>query len=94
MFFGNITDSYKNQIYYLKSNYTKKEFKQQNATLTNSGEHHVFSPNGCCLKPHEQHHIPEFILQHKDDKNNGNDFGRYKINITKATCFMNLEKDS
>ena len=66
----------------------------KNATLTNSGEYHVFSPNGCCLKPHEQHHIPEFILQHKDDRNNGNEFGRYKINITKATCFMNLEKDN
>ena len=61
----------------------------KNATLTNSGEHHVFSPNGCCLN---QSHIPEFILQHKEDKNNGDDFGIYKIKITKATCFINLEK--
>ena len=68
-----------------------KRIRLKNATLTNSGENHVFSPNGCCLN---QHHIPEFILQHKDDKNNGNDFGRYKINITKATCFINLEKDN
>ena len=68
-----------------------RRIRLKNATLTNSGENHVFSPNGCCLN---QHHIPEFILQHKDDKNNGNDFGRYKINITKATCFINIEKDN
>ena len=40
-----------------------KRIRLKNATLTNSGENHVFSPNGCCLN---QHHIPEFILQHKN----------------------------
>ena len=61
----------------------------KNSTLTPTEKEHVFSPNGCCLN---QHHIPEFILQHKEDKNNGDDFGIYKIKITKATCFINLEK--
>jgi len=63
----------------------------KNSTLTPTEKAHVFSPNGCCLN---QNHIPEFILQHKNDKNNGADFGKYKINITKATCFINLEKDN
>ena len=49
----------------------------------------VFSPNGCCSN---QYYTKEYKIIHKSDKNNGADYGIYKITTKKATCFMNLEK--
>ena len=48
----------------------------------------TFSPNGCCV---DQGYTGLYVLQHINDKNNGADYGTYKINIKKATCFMDLE---
>ena len=68
------------------------ELTLKNSKLSVSGRVQVFSPNGCCSK--DQEYTKEIEIIHKDDKNNGDDYGRYKIITKKATCFMNLEKDS
>ena len=62
----------------------------KNSKLLVSGYFQVFSPNGCCSK--EQEYTKEIKIIHKDDKNNGANYGIYKITTKKATCFMNLEK--
>ena len=62
----------------------------KNSKLLVSGYFQVFSPNGCCSK--EQEYTKEIKIIHKDDKNNGADYGIYKITTKKATCFMNLDK--
>ena len=63
----------------------------ENSKLLASGYFQVFSPNGCCSK--DQEYTKEIEIIHKDDKNNGDDYGKYKITTKKATCFINLKKD-
>ncbi len=60
----------------------------KNSKLIVSGPQ-VFSPNGCCSN---LDYTKEYKIIHKSDKNNGADYGIYKITTKKATCFMNLEK--
>ena len=60
----------------------------KNSKLIVSGPQ-VFSPNGCCSN---LDYTKEYKIIHKGDKNNGADYGIYKITTKKATCFMNLEK--
>ena len=62
----------------------------KNSKLIVSGPQ-IFSPNGCCVS---ENYTKEYKIIHKDDKKNGANYGIYKITTKKATCFMNLEKDS
>jgi len=75
-----------------KSSYENNENRLtlENSKLLVSGWVQVFSPNGCCSK--DQEYTKEIKIIHKDDKNNGADYGIYKITTKKATCFMNLDK--
>ncbi len=75
-----------------KSSYQNNENRLtlENSKLSVSGYFQVFSPNGCCSK--DQEYTKEIEIIHKDDKNNGDDYGRYRIITKKATCFINLKK--
>ena len=74
-----------------KSSYENNENRLtlENSKLLVSGWVQVFSPNGCCSN---LDYTKEYKIIHKGDKNNGADYGIYKITTKKATCFMNLEK--
>ena len=68
---------------------TEQRLSLKNSKLLVTGRVQVFSPNGCCSK--DQEYTKEIKIIHKDDKNNGDDYGIYKITTKKASCFMNLE---